>query len=97
MKVKDFLASPVILIRPREESPSLPYLLVTIQVMSSVLIQETNKVERPVYFVSKVFRGNKTHYQKIEKLALAVVITKMKMRPYIQGHKLKPTIILDRS
>lgn len=56
-RVKAFLMSPPILTFPREESPLLLYLFVTDHVMSSVLVQETNKVENHVYFVSKVFRG----------------------------------------
>lgn len=32
--------------------------------MSSKLIQETDKVERLVYFVSKVFKYAKARYQK---------------------------------
>lgn len=42
--------------------------------------------EKPIYFVSKVLKGEKLCYQKIERLALAVVIATRKLRYYFQGH-----------
>lgn len=56
--------------------------------MSSVLVQEIDKAERFVYFTSKVFKGVEIHYQKIQKLALAVVIAARKFNPYFQGHNI---------
>lgn len=73
------------LTRLRDGSPLLIYLSVTDRAMSSVLIQEIDKAEKPVYFVNKVFRGAEARYQKIEKLALSVVIVERKLRPYFQG------------
>jgi hypothetical protein len=39
-----------------------------------------------VYFVSKILKGAETRYQKIEKLALAVVSTARQLRHYFQGY-----------
>lgn len=41
-----------------------------------------------MYFVRKVFRDAKSHYQKIEKLAPVVVVAMRKSRPYFMGHKI---------
>lgn len=41
-----------------------------------------------MYFVSKVFKGAEIGYQKIEKLALAVVAATRKLQTYFQGHTL---------
>ena len=39
-----------------------------------------------MYFVSKVLKGAELRYQKIERLALAVIMTARKLRHYFQGH-----------
>lgn len=62
LKFKSFLVSPLILSLLRKESPLLLYISVIDQAMSLVLVQETDKVERLMYFVSKVFRGAETRY-----------------------------------
>lgn len=62
------------------------YLSIIDQSMSSILVLETNKVEKPMYFVRKVLKGSEKHYQKIEKLALVVIIIAIKIQPYFQGH-----------
>lgn len=49
--------------------------------MSYELIQEKNKVNQPVYFISKVFEGVKFMYHKIERFTLAVVINARKLIP----------------
>lgn len=51
-----------------------------------MLVQDDNDKERMVYFVRKVLKGAETHYQKIEQLALAVVMTAKKLRQFFQGH-----------
>lgn len=56
--------------------------------MSSVIVQKINNAEKPVYFISKVFRGVGARYQKIEKLALVIIVVARKLRPYFQGHKI---------
>lgn len=56
--------------------------------MSSIIVQKTNNAEKPVYFVSKVFRCVEARYQKIEKLVLVIIVMARKLRPYSQGHKI---------
>ena len=85
-EVKKFLSAPSILVRPRENQSLIIYLAVSDKAMSSVLVQETEKGEKPVYFVSKVMKEGELHYHKIERLALAVVIRARKLRYYFQGH-----------
>lgn len=74
-KIEDFLIPSSILTRSKDDSPLLLYRLVTKRVMSLVLVQEIDKAEKPMYFVRKLFKGTKMLYQKIEKLALAIVTT----------------------
>ncbi|MCI74892.1 gag-pol polyprotein, partial [Trifolium medium] len=58
------------------------YLAMLENAMSSALVQELEDEEKPVYFVSRVFQGAEVRYQKIEKLALAVVVTSRRPRQY---------------
>ena len=54
--------------------------------MSAVLVQEVDKEERHVYFVSQTLHAAETRYQMIEKVALALVLMVRWMRPYFQNH-----------
>jgi hypothetical protein len=74
------------LIRPSEGSVLFLYLSISDNAMSSVLVQDSLEGEKPIYFVSKVFKGTELRYQKIERLALAVVTTARMLRLYFQGH-----------
>lgn len=56
--------------------------------MSSVFFQEINKIDMHVYFLVKVFKGAEARYQKIEKMALAIIVAVRKLRPYFQGYKI---------
>ncbi|RDY14610.1 hypothetical protein CR513_00308, partial [Mucuna pruriens] len=65
-ELKTTLASPPILTWP--------------VIVSSVIIQEEEDEQRPIYY------GAKLRYQKIEKAALAIVIIAKKLKPYFQNH-----------
>lgn len=56
-KIMEFLASLLILTRLKKDSLLLLYLSVIEGAMSSVLVQKIDKADRPVYFVSKLFKG----------------------------------------
>lgn len=82
MELNQFLSSPLILVRPKENSTLVLYLAVSEKVISSVLVQNDDGEERPVYFVSKVFKRVEIRYQKIERLTLTVVVTSRKLKQY---------------
>jgi hypothetical protein len=86
-KLKAFLASPPILTRPEKGNTLYLYLAVSDNALSFTLVQEIKGDEKPIYFVSRTFKGAEAKYQKIEKLSLAVVITARKLRQYFQSHK----------
>lgn len=87
-KVNNFLTSPPILTHPRDGSPLLLNLSVIDQAMSLVLVHEIYKAYKLVYFVRQVFMGTKECYQKIEKLALVIIVSACKLWPNFQGHKI---------
>ena len=66
--------------------------MVTTQVVSAALVVEREeeghalKVQRPMYFISKVLFDFKTRYPQIQKLLYAVLIAKRKLRHYFESH-----------
>ncbi|KAL2253428.1 UNVERIFIED_CONTAM: Retrovirus-related Pol polyprotein from transposon 17.6 [Sesamum indicum] len=87
-ELKTYLRSPPLLANPREGDILYLYLAISDDAVSSVLIKEKGKIQNPVYYVSKMLQGAETRYAEIEKLALAVVVTARKPRPYFQSHRI---------
>jgi len=54
LKLKEYLASPLVLCKPQLGTPLRLYFTVTKKTISSVLLQEQDQVQKPIYFVSKV-------------------------------------------
>jgi len=75
-------------------SPSIPgeelylYLAVSLHAVSSVLIREEGKIQKPVYYTGQALRGAEGRYTMMEKLAFALVMTSRKLRHYFQAHVL---------
>ncbi|KAL2231036.1 UNVERIFIED_CONTAM: hypothetical protein Sindi_1698000 [Sesamum indicum] len=63
------------------------YLGVSENAVSSVLVREEGNNQNPIYYVSKMLQGAESRYSEMEKLALALVVTARKLRPYFQSHK----------
>jgi len=85
LKLKEYLASPQVLCKPRLGTPPRLYFTVTDQAISSVLVQEQDQVQKPIYFVSKVLQGPEVRYQTLEKAALTVVFSGRRLRHYFQS------------
>ena len=62
------------------------YLAVTPHAMSSALIREEDKVQRPVYYTSKALRGVEGRYPQMKKLAFTLIIASRNLRHYFQAH-----------
>jgi len=84
VKLKEYLANPPVLGKPVADVPLCLYFTITDRAISSVIVQDQEQVQRPIYFVSKVLQGPEEHYQAIEKAALAVVFTAWRLRHYFQ-------------
>jgi len=73
-------------------SPSVPgeelflYLAVSSHAVSSTLIKEEGKVQKPVYYTSRALRRAKGRYPMMEKLAFSLAIASRKLRHYFQAH-----------
>ena len=59
--------------------------------MSAVLFSEENKKQRPVLNVSRMLLDAKTCYSVVEKIVLALVNAKKKLRHYFETH---PIIVI---
>ena len=87
--LKKYMAEPPLLSKPVEGEVLYLYLAASDQAVSAVLVREETRVQRPVYYVSKVLHGAEINYSKVEKFALATVMASRKLRPYFQAHKIE--------
>ena len=84
--LKKYISSPPLL------SPSMPreelylYIAVSQVAVSAALVRDEGGSQRPVYFISRAFRGAKERYPRMEKLAFALVTAAWKLKPYFQAH-----------
>jgi len=85
LRLKEYLATPLVLCKPRAGEPLRLYFVVTEWAISFVLVQEQDQVQRPIYFVSKALQGPETRYQLLEKAALAVVFSARRLRHYFHS------------
>ncbi|XP_021827212.1 uncharacterized protein LOC110767855 [Prunus avium] len=65
------------------------YVSASLSAVSSVLTRDDNGTQRPVYYVSRALLDVETRYPDIEKLALALVVSARKLRPYFQAHPIR--------
>lgn len=62
------------------------YVAVSTTSISLVLLREEASVEHVIYYVSRAIVHAEIRYPDIEKLALALVVSYMKLRPYFYVH-----------
>ena len=61
--------------------------------VSSALIREEGKAQKPVYYTSRALRGAEGRYPLMEKLAFALITASRKLRHYFQAHVI--VVIMD--
>ncbi|XP_072056333.1 uncharacterized protein [Arachis hypogaea] len=88
-ELKQFLSKPPVLHKPKVGETLYLYLSITDIAVSAVLVAENDKVQQPVYFVSKSLQNAELRYPKLEKLAYALVFSARRLRPYFQSHTIK--------
>ena len=91
LKLKEYLASPQVLCKPESGAPFHLCFAITEKAISSVLLQEQDRVQRPIYFISKVLQGPEVGYQALEKEALAIVFSARRLHHYFQSF---PVIVM---
>ncbi|KAL0442255.1 UNVERIFIED_CONTAM: hypothetical protein Sradi_0164400 [Sesamum radiatum] len=85
-ELKEYLARLPLLVKPILGDTLYLYLPSTSQAISSVLVREENDDQTPIYYISKVLNGAECRYPPIEKMALALVTTVRKLRPYFLSY-----------
>ena len=84
--MKKLLVEPLLLSKTRDGEPLHVYLSVIEKAISSILVKEDQKQQKPIYYISNALQGAEVRDQKIEKLTFAQVVSDWKLRPYFQSH-----------
>ncbi|KAG7583595.1 Ribonuclease H-like superfamily [Arabidopsis suecica] len=85
-ELKDYLSKPPVLAKPEFGEEFFLYVSVSDSAVSGVLVRIDRNDERPIFYISKSFSVAESRYPMIEILALAVVTSARKLRPYFQSH-----------
>ncbi|KAK0594753.1 hypothetical protein LWI29_000130 [Acer saccharum] len=88
-KLKEYLGRAPILSKPVVGETLYLYLSVTEVATSSVLIRLEEGIQKPVYYTSKALLAAETRYSPAEKIALALITSARKLRPYFQAHTIE--------
>ena len=62
------------------------YIAVSQAAISAALVRDEGGSQRPVYFISRAFRGAEERYPRMEKLAFAFITAAQKLKPYFQAY-----------
>ena len=84
--LKEHPGRPSLLSKPIDGEKLYLYLVVSEEIVSATLVREEEKVQWPMYYMSKRPLDIETRYPKLEKLALALMVTSRKLRPYFHIH-----------
>ncbi|XP_038971178.1 uncharacterized protein LOC120104328 [Phoenix dactylifera] len=85
-ELRCLLASPPLLTKPQQGEVLYLYLAVSPVAVSTVLVREEDKLQKPVYYTSRVLRDAEIRYSKLKKTILALIISTQRLRPYFQAH-----------
>jgi hypothetical protein len=94
-ELKALISTPLGLASPEPGETHLLYITATTQVVSTTLVVEREeprhvyKLERPVYYISKILFDCETRYNQVQKLLYVVLITKRKLLHYFESHLIR--------
>ncbi|XP_019184635.1 PREDICTED: uncharacterized protein LOC109179589 [Ipomoea nil] len=88
-ELKQYLSTPPVLSTPQVGEPLFLYLAASAKAVSSVLVREEDRVQHPVYYVSRSSKAAETRYTVLEKVVYALVVTVRKLAPYFQAHTVR--------
>ncbi|CAL9012268.1 unnamed protein product, partial [Prunus brigantina] len=86
--LKNYMSKAPLLSKPLPGEVLLLYLSVSVTAISSKLIRKPEKAELPIFYVSKALQSAELRYPPLEQLALALVTSARRLRPYFQAHQI---------
>ena len=84
--MKAYLSTPPLLSPSQLSEEVFLYLAISPAAVSTTLIREEDKVQKPVYYANRVLREAEERYPPMEKLAFVLVTVARKLKPYFQAH-----------
>ncbi|PKA46862.1 hypothetical protein AXF42_Ash015756 [Apostasia shenzhenica] len=93
-ELKRYLTSAPILVAPKEGSILSLYLGVSDTAVSAVLLDSEKGAQHPIFYTSHILLDTESRYPTLEKVALALLMTARKLRPYFQSHTIQ--VITDQ-
>ncbi|PKA54942.1 hypothetical protein AXF42_Ash000778 [Apostasia shenzhenica] len=88
-ELEKYLTSAPILVTPKEGAVLSLYLGVSDTAVSAVLVDDDKGVQHPIFYISHMLLNAKSRYPTLEKLALTLLVTVRKLRPYFQSHTIQ--------
>ena len=86
LALKEHLGCPPLFSKRIEGEKLYLYLAVSEEAVSTALVRGEDKVQWPVYYVSKRLLDTETRYPKLKKLVLALMVASKRLRPYFHAH-----------
>ena len=93
--LKKYLSSPPLLSLSMPGEELYLYIAVSRVAVIAALVRDEGGSQRPVYFISKAFRGAEERYPRMEKLAFALITAAQNLKPYFQAHTI--VVLTDQS
>ena len=72
--------------KPEEEEVLFAYIVVASHTMNLILIWVDDRVQKPIYYMSKSLHEANVHYLPLEKAILTIVHVTRKLPHYLQAH-----------
>ena len=80
--LKAYLSYPPLLSPSKPGEELFLYLVVSLVAVSTALVREEERIQKPIYYTSWALQGAEERYPPIEKLAFALVTLACKLKPY---------------
>ncbi|XP_043705405.1 uncharacterized protein LOC122655263 [Telopea speciosissima] len=88
-ELKRYLAQPPLLAKPEPGDILQLYLSISVIAISVVLVRQDGRIQKLIYYVSKVLLGAETRYSSVEKYAYVLIMAARKLRPYFQDYTIE--------
>ena len=86
-KILMILVDPHTMVAPVLGKPLLLYIANMEQSLGALLAQEQEEVEKPVYYISRLMKGQGLRYSTAEKVCLSLAFAITKFNHYFLGHR----------